>query len=254
MIIHIKKLAHNLLTVYQMKKILGFFTIISLFVNCANEVRFSEPGLQANKNNVVWRAFEIKGSRNADGSVTIVANADDGSITLKIASSAKGKYVLGTTNSNNKASHTIVLSSGMPYIFDTTPIAGPAAAISSLFSGGTAYTASTNAATTTSGVGSGLTVSTTVSAGTVTKATILSPGNNYFTGDVITIVGGNNFANFAVLNVEESNGEINITDNSDGTLTGTFQFNAKSPTANLNGSQNVGFQNGNFFRIPLKQL
>lgn len=237
-----------------MKKIIGLFTVISLFVNCANEVRFSDPGLQANKNNAVWRAFEIIGTKNTDGTITIVANADDGSITLKMASSAEGKYILGTTNINNKASHTIVLPSGTPYVFDTTPIAGPAAAISSLFSGGTAYTASTSAATTTSGTGAGLTVSTTVSAGTVTKATILSPGNNYFTGDVITIVGGNNFANFAVLNVEESNGEIIITDNSDGTLTGTFQFNAKSPVVNLNGSQNVGFQKGNFYRIPLKQL
>ena len=237
-----------------MKKIIYLLAIVFLYVACSDDVKFSDPGLQANKNNTVWKALEIFATKDASGVVTIKANAEDGSITLKIASSSKGKYILGTANTNNKASHTTILANGTSYVFDTTPIKGPAAAITSLFSGGTAYTASSNAATTTTGVGAGLTVATSVSAGTVTSASILSPGNNYLTGDVVTITGGNNFANFSVLNVEGSNGEIVITDNSDGTLTGTFQFNAKGAVANPNGSQNVGFQNGNFYRIPLKQL
>lgn len=237
-----------------MKKIIYSLAIVFLFVGCSDDVKFSDPGLQANKNNTVWKALEIFASRNTNGVVTITANADDGSITLKMASSAKGKYILGTANTNNKASHTIVLGNGVTYLFDTTPIKGPAATLSSLFSGGTAYTASSSAATTTSGLGAGLTVTTTVSAGTVASASILSPGTNYFTGDVVTISGGNNFANFSILNVEGSNGEIIITDNADGTITGTFQFNAKGTVANPNGSENVGFQKGNFYRIPIKQL
>lgn len=235
-----------------MKKIIYFFVTGLVVTSCSNEVRFSDPGLQANKNNVVWKATEIIATKSASGVVTITANADDGSILLKMASSTVGKYVLGTANVNNKASHSLVLENGSTYLYDTTPISGPAAVLSTLISGGTAYTASSGTATTTTGNGAGLTVATTVAAGTVTNATILSPGNNYFAGDVITISGGNNFANCTVLNVEDSNGEIVITDNSNGTITGTFQFNAKSKVVNPSGSQNVGFQKGNFYKIPLK--
>lgn len=236
-----------------MKNILFLFTILLCVFGCSDEVRFSDPGFQANKNNQVWQSNDITAFKDANGVLTITANSDaDGSIILKTASSAKGKYILGTANSNNKATHNIALSSGLIYVFDTSPIKGPAAAISTLFSGGTAYTATTSAATTTTGLGSGLTVATTVSAGSVASATILSPGNNYLTGDLITISGGNNFANFSVLNVEGSNGEIIISDSSNGTVSGTFQFNAQGATANPNGSQNVGFQKGNFYRIPVK--
>ena len=236
-----------------MKKIICFLTIILLIVGCADEVRFSDPGFQANKNNQIWQAGTISATKDANGVVTITAESDtDGSIILKTASSAKGKYILGTANSNNKATHKIIVSSGVVYSFDTTPIKGPAAAISSLFSGGTAYTASSSAATTTTGIGSGLTVATTISAGAVATATVLSPGNNYLTGDLITITGGNNFANFSILNVEGSNGEIIITESTNGTISGTFQFNAQGATANPDGSQNVGFQKGNFYKIPVK--
>ena len=55
-----------------------------------------------------------------------------------------------------------------------------------------------SSATTTGGTGSGLTVKTEVSLGTVTKVTILAPGINYTPGDIVTIVGGNNFAQFVV--------------------------------------------------------
>jgi hypothetical protein len=43
---------------------------------------------------------------------------------------------------------------------------------------------------------------------------------------VITIVGGDNNAKFRVLNVEGSNGEIMITEVSNGTITGTLNANA----------------------------
>ena len=238
-----------------MKKIIYSFVGILLLTACSDDVKFSDPGLQANKNNTVWKAVNVNATQDASGTVTITANAADGSLILKTAGSVEGKYILGTANSNNKATHTLASVNGAAaYVFDTSPIAGPAAAISSLFFGGSAYSASSSAATTTTGIGAGLTVATTVSAGSVTNAAILSPGNNYFTGDIIAITGGNNLAIFSVLNVEGSNGEIVISNSSDGTITGTFQFNAKGATSNPHGSQNVGFQKGNFYRIPLKQL
>ena len=237
-----------------MKKVIGFLLFVIAFTSCSDEVRFSDPGFQATKNYAVWKASEFSASRDLNGVVTIKALSEDGSIILKMDGSAKGNYILGTDISDNKASYSIDLPNGTTYVYDTAPISGPAAAFSPLFSGGTAYTSSMSAATTTSGSGAGLTLKTTVVSGTVSSVSILSPGNNYYSGDVITITGGNNFANFAVLNVEGSNGEIIITDNTNGTITGTFQFNAKSAVANPNGSQFVGFQKGNFYRIPVKLL
>ena len=81
--------------------------------------------------------------------------------------------------------------------------------------------------------------------GLVTGVLINSPGNNYEAGDIITINGGNNNAKFKISSV------IEITDNSNGTLSGTFRFTAKNafPTPLVN--ELVSFQYGAFYQIPI---
>jgi hypothetical protein len=63
----------------------------------------------------------------------------------------------------------------------------------SLISGGSGYTAGVGQATTSaSGLGTGLTVTTTVVAGTITVATIVVAGTGYRQGDIMTVAGGLN--------------------------------------------------------------
>ena len=73
------------------------------------------------------------------------------------------------------------------------PVTGKVTALVSRYSSGsngTGYTAATGAATTTTGSGSGLTVDTTVSGGSITAATINAAGTGYAHNDIITVSGG----------------------------------------------------------------
>lgn len=75
----------------------------------------------------------------------------------------------------------------MNHVVDTTITAG-----------GTGYTSPQTGAATIGGSGSGLTVSTTVSAGAVATITVVNPGTGYKKGDIITVDGGNDDATFTV--------------------------------------------------------
>ena len=69
----------------------------------------------------------------------------------------------------------------------------------SLISGGTGYTAGVAVATTpASGLGTGLTVTTTVVGTVVTVGVIVAAGSGYRQGDVITITGGDGSAQFRI--------------------------------------------------------
>ncbi len=236
-----------------MRRILFLIYISLLLISCTQDVKFNNPGFQASKNNKLWVGVNLSATKTASGQLNIVAQGDDGTVDLKIANFNLGTYYLGTNVNFNFASYNTTVG-GVFVSYTTAPLVGSVATIElPILYTGDNYIAS-NSATTTGGTGVGLTVKTEVSLGTVTKVTILSPGTNYTPGDIITIVGGNNFAQFVVQNVEGSNGEITITDKSNGTITGTFKFNAKSATTVTNGSQFVNFQTGNFFKIPVKNL
>ncbi len=236
-----------------MKRIL-FLTLISfLLLSCAEDIRLNSPGFQASKNNKLWVGVNLSATKSATGQVNIVAQGDDGTVDLRISNFNLGTYYLGTNSSSNFASYNTTVG-GLLVNYTTSPLIGSVATIESpILFAGDSYIAS-NSATTTGGTGSGLTVKTEVSLGTVTNVSILSPGINYTPGDIITIVGGNNFAQFVVQNVEGSNGQITITDKSNGTITGSFKFIAKSANPVPNGSEFVSFQSGNFFKIPVKNL
>lgn len=68
----------------------------------------------------------------------------------------------------------------------------------SLISGGTGYTAGTAQTTSASGLGTGLTVTTTVVGEVVTVGAIAAAGSGYRQGDVITITGGDGNAQFRI--------------------------------------------------------
>ena len=239
-----------------MKKSIAFFIAVFIVCSCSQDVRTNTPGFQASKNSALWQGLTVKAtvfSGTATG-LLIEAEGEDGTVSIQTTGLALGTYYLGTgitgIESGNFATHTST-KTGAAVTYTTAPLVGPVASIASpLVFSGNAYTAS-NSAATTGGTGSGLTVKTEVSQGSVTKVSILSPGNNYTPGDIVTIVGGNNYAQFVVQNVEGSNGEITITDISNGTVTGTFKFNAKSSAPVPNGSEFVSFQNGNFYKVPV---
>lgn len=237
-----------------MKKTIAFIVVSILLISCSQDVKFSDPGLQANKNNKTWKGLSISATQTSTGVVTINASAEDGEIVLKCASSSVGSYVFGTADVNTKAFHSTLLNETTSYTYTTTPISGPAAMISSINAAGTNYVDANAVATTTNGLGTGLKVNVKTIQGGVNEVKILAPGTNYTTGDIVTIAGGNNFANFTVLNVEGSNGEIIITNSKDGRISGTFKFNAKGETLNPNINQFVSFQNGNFYNIPLTKI
>lgn len=80
-----------------------------------------------------------------------------------------------------------------------------AAATLSTLVAGTGYSNGTfTGVATTGGSGTGLTLDITVAGGSVTAATIASPGNGYTAGDVVTIVGGNNDATVTVATLTQT--------------------------------------------------
>lgn len=233
-----------------MKRILPLFILLASLVSCEEDIKFNTPGFQGQRNDVFWRAKDARAYISSSGDLTIDGLTQYEKVTLGTTSTNLGKYSLGTTNQSNFASYTLTVD-GVSQEFATISVPGPVSSIT-LASGGTGYTAQSNAETT-GGSGSGLSVSTTVNTtGAITKVTIVAPGNGYKAGDLITVVGGNLNGRFRVLNVRNSNGEIEITeyDATKMTVSGKFKFNA----ANVNSPQSgqvFNFQYGEFYKVPI---
>ena len=64
--------------------------------------------------------------------------------------------------------------------------------------GGATYTAGAAQATTSNGVGTGMTITTIVVGGAITSGTIVAVGSGYSVGDIVTITGGNGLATFTI--------------------------------------------------------
>ncbi|BCY28071.1 DUF6252 family protein [Flavobacterium okayamense] len=118
-----------------------------------------------------------------------------------------------------------------------------------LLTGGSSYeNVGTGALTDTDGNGSGLRVAINVNnLGRVTSMYMVSRGDGYQAGDLVTILGGDNNATFRILNVQQSSGEIVIESVENGTFTGTFIINA----VDMDGNP-VTFSEGVFYRIPIR--
>jgi len=248
-----------------MKKIVSLIAILVAFTSCTTDVKFNNPGFQAYRDGVLFRGLDVHAYKStSSGSISLVAIAQEEQVTINAASAALGKYYFGTTNTNNKASYSSTFNS-VSLMYQTNTVFGPVAKMSDYMTvDGTGYVSdctlvngqyvcSNSHPTTNTGTGSGLTLSVIANAaGAVTSVKVASPGNGYKAGDIITITGGGGNARITVLNVEGSNGEINITENTGDTVSGNFKFNAINTNGNPLGGELVNFQNGTFYKIPVE--
>ena len=234
-----------------MKRFLPLFIIAIAFSSCQEDVKFNNPGFQAQKDDVFWRANDARAYVTETGKLRIEAYTQYEIVTLNTASANAGTYVLGTTNVNNSATYTSNFND-VALAYATIAVPGPVGLVA-LTAGGTGYSSGTSVATT-GGAGSGLTVNTTANAsGVITAVAISSRGNAYLAGDIITISGGNVNAKFRVTNVQNSNGEIKITeyDQVNFTVSGKFKFNAANSNDSPFGGPILNFQYGEFYKVPI---
>lgn len=234
-----------------MKRFLPLLTFVLALSSCQEDVRFSNPGFQALKDDVFWRAADARAYISDTGKLTIEARNQYEVLTLNTASANVGTYILGTTNANNTATYSSSFED-VALEYATIAVPGPVSTVG-IVNGGTGYV-SASSVTTTGGTGSGLTVNITVNAsGVVTLVTISSRGNGYMAGDLITVAGGNVNCKFRVTNVQNSNGEIKITeyDNVNLTVSGKFKFNAANANNSPFGGPILNFQYGEFYKIPI---
>lgn len=228
-----------------MKKLILFIAAVALFSSCENQVQFSDPGFQVYRNDLLLKAVNTVAYKSADGSIRIEAEAQDEVITMSISGSDIGKYYIASTNLDNWAQYettfddNYVLYSSRDSFQPITTIAN------AILTGGTGYSAANSAPTTSTGSGSGMRVKTQVEDGVIKNILIAVPGAGYKTGDIITISGGDNNAKFRILS------EIEITNNSNNTLSGYFKFNVKNIYSNPFGTELANFQYGAFYNIPV---
>jgi hypothetical protein len=236
----------------NMKKFLSLILVGIAFAGCQEDLKSNNPGLQALKDDVFWRANDVRAYVSASGHLSIEGLNEFEELVLNTNNANPGYYYFGTTDQFTSASY----SSNFDDIelnYATLVVPGPVAAIATPYlSGGTGYTSGTGVATS-GGSGSGLTVTTTASGGAITNITISTQGSDYVAGDIITVVGGGNNCRFRILNIQGSNGEIHITefDNLNMTVSGKFKFNAVNTDGNPAGGPIVNYQYGEFYRVPV---
>lgn len=247
-----------------MKRFLPLFLIALAFSSCQEDVKSNKPGFQAMKDDLLWRANDARASVSSNGELTITGLAEYDEVSLNTSSKNPGIYVLGTTNSANSATYESNFND-LSLSYATNPVAGPVYGVE-LYAVGTGYTSDCDLQTngqytcnashnTTGGTGSGLTVSIVADAnGSVTKVVrVVSRGNGYLPGDIVTVTQGDLNCKVRVVNVQTSNGEIEITDYDSVNLTvsGKFKFNAVNVDNNPFGVPVVNFQYGEFYEVPI---
>lgn len=234
-----------------MKRFLSLIIIAIAITSCQEDVKFNNPGFQGLKDDVLWVSNDTRAYISETGKLSIEALTQYENVTLSTSSANVGTYVLGTTNINNSATYSSNFNE-VELEYATIAVPGPVSEIA-LVNTGTAYSSGTSVGTT-GGTGTGLTVNVVANpAGVVTSLTLSSRGNGYTAGDIITVSGGNVNCKFRVVNVQNSNGQIQITeyDNVNMTVSGKFKFNAANANNNPFAGPILNFQYGEFYKIPI---
>ncbi len=234
----------------KMKKFLPLFIIAITLSSCQEDVKFNNPGFQGLKDDVFWRANDARAYVSGTGELRIEALTEYEKLTLTTTSTNVGTYILGTAGASN-ATYTSNFN-GVDLSYGTIATPGPVGVVG-VNNSGTGYVSASSVATT-GGSGSGLTVNIIADAsGHVTSIVPSSRGNGYVAGDLVTVAGGNLNCNFRVVNVQNSNGEIKITeyDNVNFTVSGKFKFNAANANNSPFGGPILNFQYGEFYKIPI---
>ena len=229
-----------------MIKIVQLLALVLVMISCENDIKTNLPAFLGEKDNVSWRAADTKVTANPGGTITINAYKDNELVTLTVPNSV-GIHYLGTINQGVNATYSYSNQQSLSY-FETAIIGGQVFKLQGVTNPGTGYLGlNGNTVTTSGGSGSGLTLKIqTNSSGAVTGATIASRGLGYESGDVITIIGGNANATVTVLNVSNSNGEVNIEKIEGNLYTGTFKFNAVDEQGTI-----LNFNKGIFYKVPI---
>ncbi len=230
-----------------MKKLVSIFVLLIVFCGCSNEVTTNTPGFQAFKDDTLWRAIDVKAYVSLDGHVRILAMAENEQVEINMSSTNVGTYYFASVDDENTAEYNVSYNGDFLHYL-TYDLNGPVLNINNpVLIAGTNYSEGFNVSTNSLSGGSGMTVDTSVSDdGYVTGVLINSNGSGYEAGDIITISGGDNNAKFKILSV------IEITDNSNSTITGTFRFTAKNAFPNPTVNELVSFQYGAFYQLPLQ--
>lgn len=234
----------------MMRKFLSLIAIAFLISSCTESVTFNDPGVQGLKDDYLWKANDAR-AYVVNGGLTIEAYAPYEVLTLGTSSTNPGTYKLGTINSNNFATYVSSFYDD-EIAYATIPTPGPVSNVT-VNNGGTGYASATSVAVT-GGTGSGMSVNTTVnSTGQVTAVTLISRGNGYVAGDLVVVVGGNLNCKLRVVNVQNSNGEIEITEFDDVkmTVSGKFKFNAVKSNNSSLGKEVINYQYGQFYNIKI---
>ena len=250
-----------------MKRFLPLFIIAIAFSACQDNVKFNTPGFQGQKDDAFWRANDARATVSTTGKLVIKAYTDYEIITLNTSSPNVGTYVLGTTISNNSATYSSNFG-GVDLEYATTTLTGPVYSVG-IISGGTGYVSDCNLpagqttytcssshdTTSSTGGGSGLKVALVANnSGVVTSIIrVTSEGNGYTPGDIVTVALGGVNCKLKILNTQNSNGEIKITnyDSVNATVTGTFKFKAPNSNGSPFGGPILNFQYGEFYKIPI---
>jgi hypothetical protein len=223
-------------------------------------VKFNNPALEGQKDNVFWKAIDSKATL-INGILTIEGSLRNEKLTLTIPApktkinyldkKSHVTYFLGTAGPNIMSSYVESVSTANSPKYQTLVRPGPVQNVLLSFAG-LGYVSTT--AATTGGTGLGLKVNLLVtSLGAISKVSVTAAGSGYIAGDIITILGGNGKAKLIVQNVAMSNGEIVITgyDGVDNIVSGTFKFNAVNTNNDPLAKPVIKFQYGNFY-IPVK--
>ena len=83
-----------------MKNFLSLFIVAIAFSSCQEDVKFNDPGLQGLKDDVFWRANDVRAYVSPTGELTINAYTEFETLTMQTASANPNTYMLGTSDSN----------------------------------------------------------------------------------------------------------------------------------------------------------
>jgi hypothetical protein len=235
---------------FYMKKFLSLILVAVALSSCQEDVKFNSPALQGLKDNVLWRANDVRAYISSNGQLSIVGLTEYEELVLNTNSTNVGTYNLGSTIQNNNATYTSDFNDNT-LVYSTISSPGPVADINlPLINAGSGYLSATSVATATTGSGTGLKVNVAASGtGAVTRLTISARGNGYSPGDIITVVGGNSNCRFRV----SIYGEVKITefDDINMTVSGSFKFDARNVDDNPLGGPILNYQYGAFYKVSV---
>ncbi len=235
-----------------MKKIFILIVAATTLLSCTQDLHENAPAFQAIHENTLWKAGDASAQLDGTGGLILTAYHDYETIVFYLSSTDAGTYVLGDNTQSNYAVYTYE-GDGVSESYDTDIYAGPAYTIDQIVTAGSNYSLNdivlTQFSTISPDNGSGLRlyINSVDTDGGVTDVAIVSRGNGYYPGDVVTLVEGDENATVEILNTQYSNGEITLEQSSNGTYSGTFKFTA------TDGNENTAsFADGVFYNVPIR--